>query len=51
MTRPRRHPSEVTVDRLHAVLDEYSEEMDGATLDAFGLVIFALDNIAQGEKP
>jgi hypothetical protein len=50
MKRDRRHPAEVTADRLldHAINPAMT--FDGRERDAIGLVIFALREIAEGNR-
>lgn len=44
--RYRRHPAEVTADRLRDALDKWPDQFDGAARDAIGLLIFTLEQIA-----
>ncbi len=42
-TKGRRHPAEVTADRLGDHLIRYGDDLDGATRDAFALVRHVLN--------
>lgn len=44
----RRHPAEVTVDRLIQHSMDYSDQLTGYEKDAIGVVINALNEIAEG---
>jgi hypothetical protein len=46
----RRHPCEVTADRLGDHLEHWPEKWDGAERDALALVRFVLQQIADGER-
>jgi hypothetical protein len=43
---PRRHPCEVTADRLLDHLERYPEKFDGKARDAIGEIRFLLQEIA-----
>lgn len=47
---PRRHPAEVTADRLLDDLERWPEKWDGEERDAVALVRFVLHQIADGER-
>jgi hypothetical protein len=47
---PRRHPAEVTADRLGDALDRWPDAFDGAERDAIGLIIHRLQQIAEGTR-
>ena len=47
----RRHPAEVTADRLRDALDKWPEHFDSGDFDAIGRIIFALEQIAEGVEP
>lgn len=47
---PRRHPCEVTADRLGDHLDRYPEAFDGATRDDIGHLRHILQDIAESER-
>lgn len=44
----RRHPAEVTSDRLADALERWPERFDGHLRDAIGELRFALEQIAAG---
>lgn len=46
----RRHPADVTADRLTDDAIKYADKLDGYEKDAFGTVINALQQIAGGER-
>ena len=46
----RRHPAEITADRLSKHIEEYHDKLDGAERDEFSRVKFILDEIADGER-
>ena len=48
--RIRRHPAEVTADRLGDQLDRWFERSDGSTRDAIGRVRAWLDQIAEQDQ-
>lgn len=50
LTPVRRHPAEVTADRLTEDAIRYADKLDGHEKDAFGTVINALQQIANGER-
>lgn len=43
----RRHELEVTIDRLHAVLDKHIDRLSGAERDDISRLIHALERIQQ----
>lgn len=45
MTAQRRHPLEVTADRLRDAVEQYAMRMSGAARDDIGRVIFALETL------
>lgn len=47
MKRPRRHPLEVTSDRLGDAYAKYQDELSGQELDAISMVRFAFEQIAE----
>lgn len=47
---PRRHPAEVTLCRLGQHSIDYYDLLDGNEREAIGLVINALDEIAEGRR-
>ena len=46
----RRHPCEVTADRLGDHLDKYPDDFDGATRDDVGYLRHILQSIAERER-
>jgi hypothetical protein len=46
----KRHPCEVTADRIGDHLDKYPEDFDGATRDDVGHLRHILQNIADRER-
>jgi len=49
-TASRRHPADVTADRLVDHSMKYGDKLDGHEKDAIGEVIHALREIAEGER-
>jgi hypothetical protein len=47
---PRRHPADVTADRLIDQSEKYNDWLDGYEKDALGLVVNALREIAEGRR-
>lgn len=47
---PRRHPAEVTADRLRTASEQWNEKFDGAELDMIGQLAWAFDQIAAGDR-
>lgn len=47
--RPR-HPAEVTGDRLRDASERWYDKLQGHELDAIGVIINALDEIAEGNR-
>lgn len=47
---PKRHPAEVTADRLRTASEQWYEKFDGAERDMIGQLAWALDQIAAGER-
>ncbi|MEV1170830.1 hypothetical protein [Nonomuraea sp. NPDC049784] len=47
MPRPRRHPAEVTSDRLGDALDKWPNDFDGQARDAVAFIRQILENIAE----
>lgn len=47
---PRRHPCEVTADRLADHLDKYPDYFDGATCDDIGHLRHILQDIADASR-
>lgn len=47
---PRRHPAEVTADRLTDDVTRWTELFDGDERDAVGIVVNALREIAEGQR-
>jgi hypothetical protein len=45
-----RHPAEVTIDRLGGHVTEWSDKFDGHEKDMIGMIIHALQQIADGER-
>lgn len=50
MTRRRRHPADVTAQRLSEALDRWSEKFTPLERDEISRVIWALDQIADGDR-
>lgn len=50
MNRYRRHPAEVTADRLSDAYERYYDLMDGAEREALSHVAHALREIAEGKR-
>lgn len=50
MTKYRRHPADVTADRLIQHTIDYYERLDGRDRDDFSHVIFLLREIAEGNR-
>lgn len=48
MTAPRRHPAEVTADRLAEALDRWPDRFDGQRRDDIAGLRHILLNIAEG---
>lgn len=46
----KRHPAEVTADRLAEHIDKYHDKLDGAERDEMSRVRFILYEIAEGER-
>jgi len=46
----KRHPCEITADRLAKHIEDYHDKLDGAERDEFSLVKFILDEIADGDR-
>lgn len=46
----RRHPAEVTSDRLAEALDRWPDAFDGADRDAIGHLRFLLEEIADSAR-
>lgn len=46
----RRHPAQVTADRIGNAFQTYYDKMDEVERDAMSLVINALDEIANGTR-
>ena len=46
----RRHPAEVTADRLLSAVERWHDKFTPQERDAIGLVRFALWQIAEGER-
>lgn len=44
----RRHPAEVTGDRLRDALDKWPDAFDAGDRDAIGRILFVLDEIVEG---
>ena len=47
---PRRHPAEVTSDRLAEAAERWNKDLSGAELDAISVVWNALERIAGGTR-
>lgn len=47
--RKRRHPADVTADRLAEAAEAYHDRLSGADRDEFGHVIYLLRTIAGGD--
>jgi hypothetical protein len=47
---PRRHPCDVTADRLLNHLEKYPEKFDGSDRDAVAKVRFILHQIVDGDR-
>lgn len=47
---PRRHPAEVTSDRLLDAVDRYREQFTGEERDMIGIIRHALEAIAEGSR-
>lgn len=47
---PRRHPAEVTADRLGAAYEKWYDKFDGAERDMISQLKHAFDQIAAGER-
>ena len=47
MSRPRRHPAEVTSDRLADAYERWNGRLTGYELDAITKLRFALERIAE----
>lgn len=50
VTTYRRHPAEVTADRLLVAYEQYYDKMTGVERDALSLTRFVLQEIAEGER-
>lgn len=46
--RAKRHPAEVTADRLGDASERWNKKFDGEELDMIGRIIHALEEIAEG---
>lgn len=46
----RRHPAEVTADRLGDAVTRWVDKFDAAERDEIGHIIHALDEIAEGQR-
>jgi hypothetical protein len=46
----KRHPAEVTADRLGDAYEKWNDKFDGAELDMIGQLKYAFDQIASGER-
>jgi hypothetical protein len=46
----RRHPAQVTADRLTDHYEQYFDQLDGLERDALGRIANALREIAEGER-
>jgi hypothetical protein len=46
----KRHPAEVTSDRLLDAVGRWHEKFTGAERDAIGVIRYALDEIAEGVR-
>lgn len=46
----RRHPADVTADRLGDAAQRWNELFDGRELDDIGFIVHALRQIAEGER-
>lgn len=49
--QPKRHPMEVTADRLAGHLEDAHARLSGAQRDKFSAVIFMLERLAEGLDP
>ncbi len=49
-TRYKRHPCEVTSDRLAEHLEQYIDKLSGAERDEVSRVRFLLEEIAEGNR-
>lgn len=47
---PRRHPAEVTADRLGDAYERFHDKLDGAELDMISQLKHAFDEIAAGNR-
>lgn len=50
MSTIRRHPAEVTIDRLGDAVERWNDKFDGEEKDMIGMIIHALQQIADGER-
>lgn len=50
MRRPRRHPAQVTSDRLAEAVDRWADRLDGATLDEIAHVRYELERITTEDE-
>jgi hypothetical protein len=50
MKMPRRHPAEVTADRLAEAYEKFHDKLDGAELDMISQLKHAFDEIAAGNR-
>lgn len=46
----KRHPAEVTADRLREASERWYDKLDGAERDMIGQLAWALDQIAEGAR-
>jgi hypothetical protein len=46
----KRHPAEVTADRLGDAYEKWYDKFDGAELDMIGQLKYAFEQIASGER-
>lgn len=47
---PKRHPAEVTSDRLADAVDRWYDKFDGQERDYIAAIRHALEEIAEGER-
>jgi len=47
-TQSRRHPAQVTADRLGMAVDKWGDRFESRELDMIGVIIHRLDQIAEG---
>ena len=48
--RYRRHPADVTADRMADAYERYYDKMDGRERDDLSHIIFVLQEIAEGNR-